>query len=103
MYELNISKYEPPVKQIQLAGGKKIKYKDNPNFQVYYKFPNQNNTPNMFNENSDVVITRKLHGTNSRYGIVKKSKLSFKTLSLIPSKEETHLKILLDKNDFYIK
>lgn len=74
---LSIFKYEPPVKQVQLANGKTIKYRGNPQFQVYYKFPNQKNTPNMFNENSDVVITRKLHGTNSRYGIVKKSKLSF--------------------------
>jgi len=30
----------------------------------------------MFNEDDDVVITRKIHGTNARYGIVKKSKLT---------------------------
>ncbi len=75
MNKLNICKYEPPVKHVQLANGKKLKYKDNPNFHIYYKFPNQKNVPNMFNENDDVVITRKIHGTNARYGIVKKSKL----------------------------
>jgi RNA ligase (TIGR02306 family) len=74
---LGVTKYEPPVKQIQLAGGRKIKYKDNPNFKVYYKFPNAKNVKGMFNEENYVQITRKLHGTNARYGIIKKTKLSF--------------------------
>lgn len=74
---LGIFKYEPPVKQIQLASGRKIKYKDNPNFHVYYKFPNLKNVPGMFTEEDTVEITRKVHGTNARYGIVKKTKLSF--------------------------
>ena len=73
---LKIYKYEPPVKQIQLANGKKIRYQDNPNFHVYYKFPNLKNVPDMFTENDTVEITRKIHGTNARYGIVKKTKLS---------------------------
>jgi len=73
---LNIHKYEPPVKMVQLAGGRKIKYKDNPNFHVYYKFPNFKNVPNLFNENDEVEITRKIHGTNARYGIIKKTKPS---------------------------
>jgi RNA ligase (TIGR02306 family) len=74
---LNIYKYEPPVKTITLqSGGIKIKYHQNPNFHVYYKFPNQKNVPDMFNEEDEVVITRKLHGTNARYGIVRKKKLS---------------------------
>jgi RNA ligase (TIGR02306 family) len=76
MDELGIYKYEPPVRQVQLAGGHKIKYKDNPNFHVYYKFPNFKNVPNMFSEDDVVEITRKIHGTNARYGIVKKNKLS---------------------------
>lgn len=74
---LGILKYEPPVKQIQLASGKKIKYKDNPNFQVYYKFPNLKNVKGMFTEDDIVEISRKIHGTNARYGIVKKTKLKF--------------------------
>ena len=73
---MNIFKYEPPVKMVQLASGRKIKYKDNPNFHIYYKFPNLKNVPNMFTEEDTVEITRKIHGTNARYGIVKKTKLS---------------------------
>jgi RNA ligase (TIGR02306 family) len=77
MAELGITKYEPPVKQIQLAGGRKIRYQDNPNFHIYYKFPNLKNVDGMFTEEDTVEITRKIHGTNARYGIVKKTKLSF--------------------------
>lgn len=77
MGELNITKFEPPVKQIQLASGRKIKYRDNQNFHIYYKFPNLKNVSEMFTEDDFVQITRKIHGTNARYGIVKKSKLSF--------------------------
>ena len=72
-----IYKYEPPAVQIQLASGRKIKYHQNPNFGVYYKFPNAKNVSGMFTEEDEVQITRKLHGTNARYGIVKKAKLSF--------------------------
>jgi RNA ligase (TIGR02306 family) len=77
MEALGITKWEPPVKQIQLASGRKIKYKDNQNFHIYYKFPNLKNVAGMFTEEDLVEITRKIHGTNARYGIVKKSKLSF--------------------------
>jgi RNA ligase (TIGR02306 family) len=73
---LNIHKYEPPVRQVQLASGRKVKYKDNPNFHIYYKFPNFKNVPNMFTEDDAVEITRKIHGTNARYGIIKKTKPS---------------------------
>jgi RNA ligase (TIGR02306 family) len=74
---LGIFKYEPPAVQIQLASGKKIRYQKNPNFHVYHKFPNLKNVPDMFDEEDHVQITRKMHGTNARYGIVKKLKLSF--------------------------
>jgi len=77
MERLGIFKYEPPVKMVEMSvGGRKIKYHQNPNFHVYYKFPNQKNVPDMFNEEDEVVITRKLHGTNARYGIIRKKKLS---------------------------
>jgi RNA ligase (TIGR02306 family) len=76
MHIFGIVKYEPPVKMVQLASGKKIRYQDNPNFHVYYKFPNLKNVPDMFTEEDTVEITRKIHGTNARYGIVKKNKLS---------------------------
>jgi RNA ligase (TIGR02306 family) len=74
---LGITKYEPPVKQIQLASGRKIKWRDNQNFHIYYKFPNLKNVEGMFTSEDFVQITRKIHGTNARYGIVKKGKLSF--------------------------
>jgi RNA ligase (TIGR02306 family) len=77
MEKFGIVKYEPPVKQIQLASGRKIKWRDNQNFHIYYKFPNLKNVAGMFTEEDLVEITRKIHGTNARYGIVKKSKLSF--------------------------
>ena len=77
MEVMGIFKYEPPAVQIQLASGKKIRYQKNPNFHVYHKFPNLKNVPGMFTEEDHVQITRKMHGTNSRYGIVKKLKLSF--------------------------
>ena len=73
---MSIYKYEPPAVQVQLASGRKIKYHQNPNFGVYYKFPNIKNVTGMFTEEDEVQITRKLHGTNARYGIVKKNKLS---------------------------
>ena len=77
MEALSIFKYEPPAVQVQLSSGRKIKYHQNPNFQVYYKFPNIKNVTGMFTETNMVQITRKLHGTNARYGIVKKRSLSF--------------------------
>jgi RNA ligase (TIGR02306 family) len=76
MEVLGIYKYEPPAVQVQLASGRKIKYNQNPNFGVYYKFPNIKNVKGMFNEFDEVEVSRKIHGTNARYGIVKKRKLS---------------------------
>lgn len=74
---LGITKYEPPVKMVEMSvGGRKYKYHQNPNFHVYYKFPNLKNVPELFTEEDVVTITRKLHGTNARYGIVRKKKLS---------------------------
>ena len=73
---LEVFKYEPPVKMVQLSGGRKFKYHQNPNFHIYHKFPNLKNAPEMFNEEDIVTVTRKLHGTNARYGIVKKKRLS---------------------------
>jgi len=73
---LKIYKYEPPVKMVTLGGGKKVRYHQNPNFHIYHKFPNMKNVPDMFTEEDEVVITRKIHGTNARFGIVRKKKLS---------------------------
>jgi RNA ligase (TIGR02306 family) len=76
METLKIFKYEPPAVQVQLSSGRKLKYYQNQNFGIYYKFPNIKNVNGMFNETDVVEVSRKIHGTNSRYGIVRKSKLS---------------------------
>lgn len=76
MNKLGIFKYEPPIKNIQLSTGKTVRYHENPNFGIYYKFPNIKNVQGIFTEEDTVSITRKIHGTNARYGIVKKTKLS---------------------------
>ena len=77
METLGVVKYEPPVKMVEMSvGGRKFKYHQNPNFHIYFKFPNLKNAPEMFNEEDIVTVTRKLHGTNARYGIVKKKSLS---------------------------
>jgi RNA ligase (TIGR02306 family) len=72
----NISKYEEPEQIITSPGGKKIRWQSNPHFHVYYKFPNAKNAPGMFTEEDDVIATNKIHGTNARYSIAKKNKLS---------------------------
>lgn len=77
MRDLGIYKYEEPSVEIILNSGKRVRYHKNSNFHIYYKFPNAKNTSNIFTEDDDVVITNKIHGTNTRYGIVKKNKLSF--------------------------
>lgn len=74
---LDIHKFEPPVKNIQLSNGRKIRYHSNPNFHVYHKFPNLKNAPSIFEEGELITCSTKYHGTNARYGIVKKSKLTW--------------------------
>jgi len=76
MANLGIFKYEEPVREVVLAGGKRVLQRDNPHFNKYYKFPNIKNVPNIFSAIDYVVITRKIHGTNARYGIVKKAKIT---------------------------
>lgn len=74
---LGIHKYEPPAKMVQLSSGRKVRYFENQNFRIYYKFPNIKNVKGMFTEEDTVQITRKIHGTNARYGIVKKTRVSW--------------------------
>ena len=103
MTDFNVVKYEEPVKMINISVPKvyfkwnkihklgmwkrwinyqinkfrkKYSYKENPNFNIYYKFPNFKNVPDIFTEEDQVVITRKIHGTNARYGVVKRSNLN---------------------------
>jgi RNA ligase (TIGR02306 family) len=53
MDTLKIYKYEPPAVQVQLSSGRKIKYHQNPNFGVYYKFPNIKNVAGIFTEEDE--------------------------------------------------
>lgn len=103
MIDFGVVKYEEPVKMINISVPKvyfkwnevyklkmwkrwinykinsfrkKYSYKENPNFNIYWKFPNFKNCPDIFTEDDQVVITRKIHGTNARYGIVKRSELN---------------------------
>lgn len=76
MSRYGIFKYEEPEKTIQLANGKKIRAGKHEAFHIYYKFPNIKNAPNMFSPEDVVKVTRKVHGCNARYGIVKKSKIT---------------------------
>ena len=73
---LGIYKYEPEVKTLS-NNERKEKNVINNNFKVYYKFPNIKNTKNIFNNNDIIQVTRKIHGTNARFGLVKKEKISF--------------------------
>lgn len=74
--ELGITKYEEP-EEIRSVGGKSVKYHNNPNFHIYYKFPNAKNVEDIFTEEDVIYMTRKIHGSNWRAGIVKKDRLSF--------------------------
>jgi RNA ligase (TIGR02306 family) len=62
---LGVKKYEPPVRVT--AGDAEPEH---PLFPVYTDIENMRNFPDVFQENEMVVLTEKLHGTNSRVGIV---------------------------------
>lgn len=76
MKVFGIEKYEEPVEIIQVASGKRIRYQKNEHFHIYTKFPNAKNVPNLFQEDDNVILTRKIHGCNARWSIVKKSKVT---------------------------
>lgn len=69
---LGIRKYEPPVTEIQTRTGNKKRGKNNPNinFHQYNGLGNIRWFPNMFKEGDPVVISEKLHGTNSRSSLL---------------------------------
>lgn len=89
---LGIFKYEEPEKTFVTPGGQKVKFKDNPDFRVYTKFPNVKNAPDYFQDDEVVSIQRKIHGTNFRCGIVPvlKQNLWNRILSFFGKKLPTH-------------
>jgi hypothetical protein len=56
---------------------KKKKLNANPNFFKYHKFENKKNVK-IFKEGDPVVITEKIHGTNFRCGLVRKTNFTLK-------------------------
>lgn len=70
---LGVSKYEPPIKVVNLNSSKKgqrNKKNDHPLFHRYNGLDNVKWFPNKFNEQTEVVIQEKLHGTNARASIL---------------------------------
>ncbi len=62
---LGVKKYEPPVRVT--AGDAESEH---PIFVKYTNIENMRNFPNMFKDGEMVVITEKIHGSNSRVGII---------------------------------
>jgi RNA ligase (TIGR02306 family) len=95
--ELGITKYEPPPPPNQksmLRSGKGINFNYiNENFKTYYCVEKFKKYPKILSElGQDIVITKKIHGTNARYGIVTKpnyKKTLFNTIKSWFVKEET--------------
>lgn len=78
---LGVKKYEPPAAPWEgFKGGGGNLPKQNPNFHRYTSIENIKNHPHVFHPDDEVIITEKLHGTNSRFGYVlreQKHPLSF--------------------------
>lgn len=73
--ELGITKYEPPISRISLnSGGRPTKRKKNPLFDKYTDIENIKNYNTVFKEGDDVVITEKIHGSNTRYATLPRYK-----------------------------
>lgn len=68
---LGITKYEPPVKTVQLkSGDTKIKKRsEHPDFKTYNGLTNIKWIPTIF-EGKEIVVQEKLHGTNARCGLL---------------------------------
>jgi RNA ligase (TIGR02306 family) len=62
---LGVKKYEPPVRVT--AGDAETEH---PLFITYTEIENMRNFPDIFQEGEMVVLTEKVHGTNSRVGII---------------------------------
>lgn len=65
----NVTKYEPPVRELpaNMQIKKSVK-KGNPNFKKYTDLNNFKYYPSLFKPGEDVYVSEKLHGTNFRAG-----------------------------------
>jgi len=86
--ELNIKKYEPPVKMFR--GGIIKKVNSNSTFNKYTKITNIKNYKNVFEKDEFVYITEKIHGTNFRAGYLPRDNTTWlkKLMSFFKSKYE---------------
>jgi RNA ligase (TIGR02306 family) len=64
-------KYEPPIDDRVRLGGHRAE--DHPSFHKYTDIQNFYKYPDVLEDGEGVRITEKIHGTNSRYGVVKAS------------------------------
>lgn len=73
--QFGITKWEPPAPSYQGSPNtaKATKNRPNPNFSRYCDPENIKNYPSVFADGEPVVITEKIHGTNARFGRVKRS------------------------------
>jgi RNA ligase (TIGR02306 family) len=62
---LGVKKYKPPVRVT--AGDAELEH---PLFMTYTEIENMRNFPNVFKDGEMVVLTEKIHGSNSRVGII---------------------------------
>jgi RNA ligase (TIGR02306 family) len=63
--QLRITKWEPPVESS--IGDVETSH---PLFHQYTDIENYRNYPNLFNEDDEVIITEKIHGTSCRLGLI---------------------------------
>lgn len=95
---LEIKKYEPP-EDLSTSVENTDKHflnKSNKYFDKYYKFPLLKNDPKRFTGKDCVEVTRKIHGTNARYGICKKDHLT----KWIKFKKLLHISSIRDEYEF---
>lgn len=64
--KLGITKWEPPL--LPNSGDQE---RDHPLFSNYSRIENWRNFPDVFTEENFVVITEKIHGTNSKIGLIR--------------------------------
>lgn len=68
---LGVTKYEPPIRLGDASNSQSATKKQiNPNFRKFGGIENAKNYPNLFEENEEVSVTEKCHGSHFRCGYV---------------------------------
>lgn len=88
--KLGVKKWEPPVNQ-QLGRTNRVK-NANSNFNKYTDIENIKNYFNVFEDDEEeVVITEKIHGTNARFGMLPANNLSKNIFTMFFNKIKSYL------------